>query len=49
VVGREVDLHTPKSYGVSKLSNTWFEQKLGLAGTSRNWNTVRKLAGLARR
>jgi uncharacterized protein (DUF1697 family) len=49
VVGREVYLHTPKGYGVSKLSNAWFEQKLGLAGTSRNWNTVTKLAELAQR
>jgi uncharacterized protein (DUF1697 family) len=49
VVGREVYLHTPKGYGVSKLSNAWFEQKLGVAGTSRNWNTVSTLAKLARR
>jgi uncharacterized protein (DUF1697 family) len=49
VVGREVYLHTPNGYGVSKLSNAWFEQKLGVAGTSRNWNTVTTLAELARR
>jgi uncharacterized protein (DUF1697 family) len=49
VVGREVYLHTPNGYGVSKLSNAYFEKKLGVAGTSRNWNTVTALAELARR
>jgi uncharacterized protein (DUF1697 family) len=47
VVGREVYLHTPNGYGVSKLSNAWFEKQLGVVGTSRNWNTVKALATLA--
>jgi uncharacterized protein (DUF1697 family) len=48
VHGREVYLHTPKGYGRSKLSNAYFEKQLGVAGTTRNWNTVTKLAELAR-
>jgi len=48
VTAREVYLYTPKGYGVSKLSNAYFEKKLGVAGTSRNWNTVTALAELAR-
>jgi uncharacterized protein (DUF1697 family) len=48
VSGREVYLYTPNGYGVSKLSNAYFEKQLGLAGTSRNWNTVTALAELAR-
>jgi uncharacterized protein (DUF1697 family) len=48
VKGREVYLPTPKGYGRSKLSNAYFEKKLGVAGTTRNWNTVTKLAELAR-
>ena len=47
VKGREVYLHTPKGYGRSKLSNAYFEKQLGVAGTTRNWNTVTKLAALA--
>jgi uncharacterized protein (DUF1697 family) len=47
VKGREVYLHTPKGYGRSKLSNAYFEKQLGVAGTTRNWNTVTKLAELA--
>jgi len=44
VAGREVYLHTPQGYGRSKLSNAWFEARLGVAATSRNWNTVTALA-----
>jgi uncharacterized protein (DUF1697 family) len=47
IKGREVYLHTPKGYGTSKLSNAYFEKQLGVAGTTRNWNTVTKLAELA--
>ena len=47
IKGREVYLHTPKGYGRSKLSNAYFEKQLGVAGTTRNWNTVTKLAELA--
>ena len=47
VVGREVYLHCPEGYGRSKLSNAYFERKLGVAGTTRNWRTVTTLAELA--
>lgn len=47
VHGREVYLHTPKGYGRSKLSNAHFEKQLDVAATTRNWNTVTKLAELA--
>jgi uncharacterized protein (DUF1697 family) len=48
VTGREVYLYTPKGYGLTKFSNAYFEKKLGVAGTSRNWNTVTALAELAK-
>lgn len=47
VHGREVYVHTPQGYGKSKLSNAYFEKQFGVAGTTRNWNTVTKLAELA--
>jgi uncharacterized protein (DUF1697 family) len=46
VVGRDVYLHCPHGYGRSKLSNAYFEKQLGVAGTTRNWRTVTKLAEL---
>jgi uncharacterized protein (DUF1697 family) len=47
VVGREVYLHCPNSYGRTKLNNAFVERKLGVAATTRNWRTVTKLAELA--
>jgi uncharacterized protein (DUF1697 family) len=47
VVGGEIYLHTPEGYGHSKLSVDWFERRLGVAATMRNWNTVRNLRELA--
>ena len=44
VNGREVYLHTPNGYGRSKLTNAFWERKLGVAATTRNWNTVLALA-----
>lgn len=45
--GREVYLHIPVSYGNTKLSNNFFENKLKVKATTRNWKTVQVLAGMA--
>jgi uncharacterized protein (DUF1697 family) len=42
-----VYLHCPNGYGRSKLSNAFFERRLGVAATTRNWRTVTTLAELA--
>lgn len=42
-----VFLKLPHGYGRTKLSNAWFERKLGTAATTRNWRTVRTLAAMA--
>jgi uncharacterized protein (DUF1697 family) len=47
VIGPEVYLYCPDGYGRSKLSNAYFEKQLGVAATTRNWNTVTKLTELA--
>lgn len=47
VKGRQVYLYCPNSYGISKLSNTFLEKKLGLVATTRNWKSVNKLLELA--
>jgi uncharacterized protein (DUF1697 family) len=49
VVGREVYLHCPNGYGTTKINNMFFEKKLQAVATTRNWNTVNKLAELAAR
>jgi len=39
-------LYLPHGYGRTKLNNAYFERALGAAATTRNWRTLRALAGL---
>ena len=43
VSGRDVYLYCPNGYGKSKLSNSFFERKLKVSATTRNWRTVNVL------
>lgn len=47
VIGREIYLRCPNGVARSKLTNAWFDSKLGATSTMRNWNTVTKLLALA--
>jgi uncharacterized protein (DUF1697 family) len=47
VIGRQVYLFCPHGYGSTKLTNTFFEKKLGSPATTRNWKTVTTLVDLA--
>lgn len=47
VLGGEIYVHYPEGSGRSKLTLEYFERRLGVAGTARNWNTVTKLVALA--
>lgn len=47
LTGREVYLHCPDGYGRTKLNNAFFEKKLGVAATTRNWRTVVALHDMA--
>jgi len=47
IAGREVYLHCPNGYGTTKINNAFFEKKLEVAATTRNWKTVTQLAELA--
>jgi len=40
-------LHCPNGYGKTKLSNIFFERRLGTPVTTRNWNTVNALYKIA--
>ena len=41
-----VYLNCPNGYGRTKLTNNFFEKKLKVRGTTRNWRTMTKLFGL---
>jgi uncharacterized protein (DUF1697 family) len=47
VRGQEIYLCLPNGVGRSKLSNAYFDSKLGVTSTGRNWRTTLKLAELA--
>jgi uncharacterized protein (DUF1697 family) len=47
LAGPVVYLQLPHGYGRSKLTNAFFERKLGTGATTRNWRTVTALAALS--
>jgi len=44
---KEIFLFCPNGYGRTKLSNSFFERKLGVSATTRNWRTVNVLYAMA--
>ena len=44
--GKEIYLFCPNGYGRTKLSNSFFERKLNVLATTRNWRTVIALYGI---
>ncbi|HNW69117.1 MAG TPA: DUF1697 domain-containing protein [Bacteroidales bacterium] len=47
VAGHDVYLHIPDRYSDTKLSNDFFEKKLHVRATSRNWKTINTLVEMA--
>src|ERR1700674_3864394 len=45
--GAEIYLHCPTGFARTKLTNNAVEKALAARATSRNWNTVTKLAAMA--
>jgi uncharacterized protein (DUF1697 family) len=43
VVGREIYLRLPNGMARTKLTNAYFDTKLGVTSTARNWRTTTKL------
>jgi uncharacterized protein (DUF1697 family) len=46
VRGQEIYLHLLNGAARTKLTNAWFDSKLGTVSTGRNWRTVNKLLDL---
>ena len=45
--GTTIYFYSPDNYGNAKMNNNFFENKLKVAATTRNWNTVNKLVEIA--
>ena len=48
VAGSSIYFYAANGYGRAKMNNTFFERKLKVKATTRNWKTVRKLVEMAR-
>lgn len=46
IVDNIVYLYCPNGYGRTKLNNNFWERKLKVSATTRNWNTIKKLLEL---
>jgi len=46
---KNIYFYSPNSYGKAKMNNNFFENKLKVMATTRNWKTVNKLAEMARK
>ena len=44
---RNIYLYLPNGYGRTKFNNNFFEKKLGVSATTRNWRTLNKLFDIA--
>ncbi len=47
LLGSAIYLYCPEGYGKSKLTNGFWESKLGLKATTRNWRTLTELVLMA--
>jgi uncharacterized protein (DUF1697 family) len=47
IIGKDVFVYCSAGYSDSKLTNQFFESKLGISATTRNWKTVVKLFEIA--
>ncbi|WP_159470575.1 DUF1697 domain-containing protein [Dyadobacter sp. 3J3] len=45
--GKAIYLFCPNGYGKTKLNNNFFENKLKVTATTRNWKTVNELVSIA--
>lgn len=46
IIDKAVYLHCPNGYGKTKLHNNFFEDKLKVKATTRNWKTTTTLLGM---
>jgi uncharacterized protein (DUF1697 family) len=48
ISGNVIYIYCPDGYGRTKLNNTFFENKLKIVATTRNWKTVNELVNIAK-
>jgi uncharacterized protein (DUF1697 family) len=49
IIGRDIFIYCPNGFGRTKLYTNFFENKMGVKGTARNWKTITTLLALAKK
>ena len=47
IIGREIFIYCPNGFGRTKLYTNFFENKMKVTGTARNWKTMTAIAEIA--
>jgi uncharacterized protein (DUF1697 family) len=47
ISGSEIFIYCPNGFGRTKLYTNFFEKKMGVTGTARNWNTITTILNIA--
>lgn len=47
IIGQEIFIYCPNGFGRTKLYTNFFENKMKVSGTARNWNTINTVLELA--
>jgi uncharacterized protein (DUF1697 family) len=47
IIGSEIFIFCPNGFGRTKLYTNFFEQKMGVTGTARNWKTITTIYNIA--
>jgi uncharacterized protein (DUF1697 family) len=49
IIGREIYTYCPNGFGKTKIYTNFFEKKMGVSGTARNWKTITTLLDIAKK
>jgi uncharacterized protein (DUF1697 family) len=47
IIGKEIFIYCPNGFGRTKLYTNFFEKKMGVMGTARNWKTITTILTIA--
>ncbi len=47
IIGKEIFIYCPNGFGRTKLYTNFFENKMKVTGTARNWKTIKSLLEIA--
>lgn len=47
ISGKEIYIYCPNGFGRSKIYTNFFEKKMGVVGTGRNWKTITAILNIA--